>query len=331
MPASDYLTLTAKRGSGGGGGGALRGQFCVNGNYPYGPRPGIDSNVFFYGELDAVWRVDRPLAERAKADYRARGLSHIVCGPVYGLAYSHHYPDTDYRTAPEEYAEFLRWWNNPFTLSVFPTHAPYFDRNVWDLDAIRRDFLPFYQHPAIQQLVTRTMFCYEEYGRTAHMAECFDLCREMFPHARRYWHNPPGHLSPAMGDEGEELGWIVAAQHGIHGLYIQCHAVDEVPPPELGFTALQRALYDVWDMQRRFKGSCPVPPLLAGRGFNPRSPWDRVIKTVEGQDLELVYSEGMAHGMYWDKSIREEVCDQWGAAMVTVDGVVDTLDGVPRG
>lgn len=319
-------------------GSPLRGQFCLRGPFPYGPRPDRDDNVFFMGELDAVWDRDRATAERVRAAYLKAGFNHAIFGPVWSdHGYDGQYPVTDFLGDPDRYVAFLRWWNAPFSLMALPDSPPYLigpdDDRRWDLARIARDLTPFYAHPEIQRLVVRVGLAYEISGMSiGHFAEGFDWLTATFPHARRYHHNPPGHLGAGLSSEDEEACARSMARHGIHGQWVQCKPIDNnddhLPLPQ----RLARAIYDVWDVKRRFTGVCEPSPLLlpyyhGAHDIGPNSPWGAPVLGVDGQPLESVPGEYTAHPLYHDAATPDAMPPEWGAGMRTIPGIVDCLDG----
>lgn len=261
------------------------------------------------GELDAVWPHLPTTCDRVRTDYRAAGLSHLVCGPVWSdHGYDGEYPLTDYLGHPERYVEFLRWWGMPFTLMLLPDSEPYFDGRQWDMGLIERDLTPFYSHPEIQALTTRVCLAYECVVSIANFVPVFDWMLRIFPHATRFWHNPPGHLSPGLSDEDEQECWRSAARHGIDGLMLQASPSGTALPP------IEQMAYDLWDMERRFTGV--------------NSPWGKPILNLHGQPLTVEYGEGVAYPMYHDAA-PQSLAVAWGTKARTVQGVVNTLDGSP--
>ncbi len=138
-----------------------------------------------------------------------------------------------------------------------------------------------------------------------------DYLARVFPTKERFWHNPPGHLSPGNSDENEEACWREAAPY-LHGMMLQAG-----PPSGEGGdgrTPKEQMTYDLWDMQRRFHGI--------------DSPWGPPVLGADGKPLRLYYREGVTYDLYWNAT-PEAVAQEWGAAAMTVPHVSGALDGFP--
>lgn len=271
-------------------------------------------------ELDSLWRHDRAEAERILAEYTAAGFNHVPTGPVVEIGYHGHYPDTDWRSDPEGFAEFLSWLDTrglAFTLFVLPDVPTYFGGTAhgWDLARVRADLGPLYTHPAVQALTRRVCLAWEQYAPMAAMAEAFDLLREWFPDAERFWHNPPGHDAPCSSDEHSLDGWVSAAAHGCTGYMFQTWPPQTAPHDLDGRTPIEMLRYDLWDAVRRLHGK-------------PDSPWGNPpVLTTAGHLMTIEYAEGIAYGQYWADGY-EHLGPLWAEAAQSVAGVSpNTLDG----
>lgn len=319
---------------------------------PFFATMGGKPDRFFLGELEALWLQGRRAEAQAILDaYKALRFNHIVVGPIIANGYDRVFADTDWHDKPEVFADFLDWLRSngvEFTLALLPTMGPWFkgydaaNHGIgfgWDLDLIERDLTPFCQHPRIQALVRRTMLCYEEYGPISNMVACFQWARRMFPKAKRIYHNPPGHLSPANSNEHEEQAHRDCAKAGMTGMMVQCHPPDDVGPNAhfwaMGAdgqwrngegpnarTPLEQAVYDVHDIARRYRGDHGAP-------WGPIYKWAEIDgvwrETTEPLDCE--YAEGLAHAHYHTGGHFFDLSKTWGDAMRAIPGVVHSLDG----
>jgi hypothetical protein len=289
---------------------------------PYGPRPGQKDNVFFMAELDTIWREDRAMAQRILDAYVARGANHIVVNTAVACGYHDQYPAHDWRGKADQFADYLDWLTAhglAISLWVLPDVEPYYfneqhptRRRTFDWDAIERDLTPIYSHPRVQAAVERVVYMWEDYQASQEMARGFDYLRRVFAAMKRFWHNPPGHLSPGLGSEEDRRLWDLAALHGMHGLYMQAW-----PPSDTQNTPerppLAQMRYDLWDMVRRFRGV--------------DSPWGAPVLTPNGMPLDVVWCEGTAFSIYND-GYADTIGAEWARAALSVDGVTDALDGL---
>jgi hypothetical protein len=296
----------------------LRGQFVIAApGAPYGPRPGRADNVCFLAELDTIWKENVSAASEILARYLGRGANHIVVNTVVAGGYHGQYPAHDWRGRTEQFADYLDWLRDrALTLSAWllPDVQPYYDSRarLFDWSAVARDLTPIYEHPRVQAAVPRVVYMWEDYQHSSEMVRGYDWMARTFPSARRYWHNPPGHLSPGLGSEEDRRLWDLAAAHGIHGLYMQAWPPsDRQNTPER--SPLDQMRYDLWDMVRRFRGV--------------DSPWGGPVLTPDGQPLEVVWAEGAAFSIYND-GYPDTIGDEWARGALAVDGVTDVLDGL---
>lgn len=298
----------------------LRGQYVIAcAGCPYGPRPGAADNIFFMNALDQVWDRDPTTAETILQRYIQRGANHLTAGPAFANGYHDQYPPQRWLGRADRYAAYLEWVTHhglAISLWVLPDVPPYYDprARTFDWARVEADLTPFYTNARIQAVVARVVYMWEDYQASAEMVRGYDWLRRVFPHARRYWHNPPGHLSPGEGAENEQAIWRLAAAHGIHGLYLQAwpaSAADHTARPPIDQLA-----YDLHDMVRRFRGEAD-------------SPWGRTpILAEDGRPLEVVWAEGTAFDIY-NVGAPESLGATWGARARTVPGITDSLDGLP--
>lgn len=334
--ATTHRLLRKKQGAGAPSG-VLRGQFMLLTRNPFADAkwnlPKALPDRFFMATLDALWAQDRAEAERIIGEYTAAGFNHVTVGSIYGPGYHGHYPFTDWRSNAEGFAEYLRWLAGKgvaYTLMLLPDCDPYFygTGHGWDIDAVRRDFGPVYTHPTVHALTRRTCTAWEQYAPIAEMAKAFDLQREWFPNAERFWHNNPGHLSPGNSDENEEECWRSAARHGITGMLLQAapEGDGQFNNPDgtnhVGYTAIDSMRYDLWDMGRRFGLNNDKGP----KGESAGNPWGHAVTQPDGTPLTLDYFEGTAFAMYWHGH-GNDLADAWGKAASGVEGVRFCLDG----
>jgi hypothetical protein len=291
--------------------GPYYGALAILGKYGYGPRPNQENNCLFINELDVI---DPDTAARGLRDYLARGYSETACGPAVANGYHGQYPDTRWLEAgPVNYANVLKTRFAGLSRSLFalPDFAPWFDHGLYDWDRIEHQLTPFYSHPAVQGAVSRVISAWETYTSIAEMHKVFTWLARVFPTHERFWHNPPGHLSPGNSDENEEACWREAAPY-LHGMMLQAG-----PPSGEGGdgrTPKEQMTYDLWDMQRRFHGI--------------DSPWGPPVLGADGKPLRLYYREGVTYDLYWHAT-PEAVAQEWGAAAMTVPHVSGALDGFP--
>jgi hypothetical protein len=301
----------------------LRGQFVIRfAGAPYGPRPYQADNVVFMAELDTIWRGDEALAKRIIDSYLSRGANHIVVNTAVAGGYHGQYPAHDWRGQGSQFADYLEWLRaHGLTISlwVLPDLAPYYDSRarVFDWSVVDRDLTPIYTHPRVQAAVPRVVYMWEDYQRSSEMVRGYDYLARVFPSALRYWHNPPGHGSPGMGDEDEQMLWRLAAEHGIDGVYYQGWppSTNPVPGHAVG-TPIEQLRYDLWDLHRRFHGT-------------DGSPWGStpILKRRDGTPLEVVWCEGTAYSVY-NAGYPDTIGAEWARAALSVDGVTDVLDGL---
>jgi hypothetical protein len=233
-------------------------------------------------------------------------------GPPWANGYGGHFPATDWLTRVAKFAECYRWLSSQVAVSlvVGPDNGPFYDdgSRTFDWGQMSR-LTSFYDRLTRVEGVQpdRVVSQWEQWQRRSEARRLFDWVRDCFPNARRYWHNPPGHLSPGSGDEEERGTWDSALAAGIHGLYLQAD-----PYQGDGRTPKEQMVYDLGDMKRRATGD--------------HSPWGKPLLTVEGKPMDVIFAEGTAHPMYWHNA-PQTLAAEWGAAALTVVG--DTLDGIP--
>lgn len=283
--------------------------------------PQAKPDRFFLAELDSLWKHDPAEAQRVLDVYRSLGFNHVVTGPAVERGYHGHYPDTNWLGNPDGFADFLQWLTDEgmaFSLFLLPDIDPYFHGtgHGWDWALVERDFTPFYAHPRIQALTTRTILAWEQWAGLHEMARAFRWQARLFPQAERLWHNGPGHDSPCNGDEDSLIGWQSASLNGCTGFAFQAHP-PTTPPSDLdGRSPIDMLVYDLMDMRRRLHGL-------------PTSPWGNAAVTTQAGDLLTIdYLEGTAFAMYWTDDHRE-VGPAWGAAALSVEGIRYALDGAP--
>lgn len=299
----------------------FRGQFVIDcPGCPYGPRPGASDNVFFLAELDTVWKTDRAMADSILARYLALGANHIVVNTAVAGGYHREYPAHDWRGQAEAYADYVTWLHDhglAISQWVLPDVEPYYDASCpcFDWDVIDRDLTPIYSQARVQAVVHDAVYMWEDYQHSSEMARGYDYLARIFPHARRYWHNPPGHASPGLSDENEEMLWRTAAAHGMAGVYYQAWPPSQNPVPGHAVgTPIEQMAYDLGDLRRRFIGV--------------DSPWGEPILQSDGSPLEVVWAEGTAFAIY-NHGYPDTIGESWCAAALAVDGVTDCLDGLP--
>ena len=282
---------------------------------------------FFMSELDSLWRLDRAAAQRVLDHYKSLGYNHVPVGPVIEYGYSGQVPDTDWRDAPDLFAEYIVWLcvDNAmaYTLFVFPNMAPWWKggNRGWDFQKIEAEFAAIYTQPIVRALTRNVAFCWEEYTYIAGMCEGFRLLVKWFPDAERSFHTPPGHLGPGDGSESEEDSQRKCADAGMTTLDVQTRPWTDLENfDQLGVrnhdgrTPFEQAAYDVNDMQRRAVGA-------------PDSPWrDRgPIIARDGKPIRIRYMEGLSFEDYWTDPPYDRGTE-YRAAMLSINGVTDVLD-----
>jgi hypothetical protein len=278
-------------------------------------------------ELDTIWREDRALAQRMLDAYVARGANHIVVNTAVAGGYHNQYPAHDWRGQADAFADYLEWLTAhglAISLWVLPDVEPYYYNRehptrprTFDWDVIERDLTPIYTHPRVQAVAKRVVYMWEDYQHSSEMVRGYDYLARVFPDALRYWHNEPGHGSPGLSDENEEMLWRLAAAHGIDGMYLQAWPPSKNPIPgtPVGPPIVQLR-YDLWDMHRRFHGIDDSP-----WGVTP------ILKRRDGTPLDVVWCEGTAFAIY-NADYPDTIGDEWARAALGVDGVTDALDGL---
>ncbi|MEO8484169.1 MAG: hypothetical protein ABI634_18300 [Acidobacteriota bacterium] len=263
-------------------------------------------------EIDTLWQRDQAEAQRVMDRFLAIGGRHVMCGPVWANGYGGHFPATDWLSQPYEFAKFWSWLTNQVdaTLVVAPDNAPFYDDNARTFDWGQMSKLTMFYAKVrgLGVIPTRVVSQWEQWQRRDVARRLFEWVTACFPDARRYWHNPPGHLSPGAGDEEERDTWQSALDAGMHGLYLQAdpYAGGDGRSPKA------QMVYDLADMQRRARGD--------------HSPWGGPLLTREGQPMDVIFAEGTAHPMYWHGA-TQALAAEWADAALTV--VTDTIDGIP--
>lgn len=300
-------------------GGGLRGQFVIETANPFATWPEFAGhaipNRFFLAEIDTLWKVDPDAAQRVLAAALALGVTHVMTGPVWANGYAGHYPATDWLDDVAGFARFYRWLRAQVDVSLVlaPDNGPYYDTQARVFDWRQMDRLAaFYRQLRTQEgiVLERVVSQWEKWQRRDEARTLFRWMRDLWPEARRYWHNPPGHLSPGAGDEEERQTWQSALDAGIHGLYLQADPYSGGD----GRSPKEQMVYDLTDMVRRARGA--------------NSPWGPPLLTTQGTPMEIVFAEGTAHPMYWHGA-TQALAAEWGEAALAVDGVASTLDGIP--
>lgn len=307
--------------------GGLRGQFVIETANPFASMPEFAGkaipNRFFMAEIDTLWERDQDAAQRIVDGFLELGGRHVMCGPVWANGYSGHYPATNWLSKVADFATFYRWLSAQVRVSlvVAPDNGPFYNDGDRTFDWGQMSKLTaFYQRlTAVEGIQPeRVVSQWEQWQRRADARRLFEWITFLFTNARRYWHNPPGHLSPGAGDEEERDTWQSALDAGMHGLYLQANPYEGGD----GRTAKQQMVYDLTDVRCRSLGISPPwggPP-----------PWgSKPLLTREGQPMDVIFAEGTAHPMYWHQA-TQALAAEWGAAALTVEGVVDTLDGIPE-
>lgn len=302
---------------------------------PYGPRPGQPNNIFFVDEADVIWDLNPELADALLQPWVARGATGCAAGPIYAAGYHGQYPDTNWIGRGDRYAEFLTWLVQripSITLFLIPDVPPYYDgwTKEYFWDRIRRDLEPVYRHPEIQALAKagnlRVCSQWEQFSSTERMAQVWDWMADVFPDAKRFWHNPAGHGSPCLSTEDEKGGWESAFKHGLTGMLLQGDFVESndlrhhdietiIRLPEDQRNVMEQMMYGLWDIYRRFNG-------IDG------SPWGGPMLTWNGTPGEVEAFEGTAYGCYWGGIDPMIVGPQWASACRGVTGIMNVNDGL---
>lgn len=296
----------------------LKGQFVIRTKNPFAGTsefPAAKEGRFFLAELDTLWDRLPEEALRILDEYQALGANHIMGGPAWAHGYSGHYPDTNWLSRPEKLAAYLALLRNrgiAVSFVVGPDNAPYYNDRTLTFDWDKMAELGAW-YDALQTthgvVFDRVVSQWEQYQSRAEARRLFQWMKQHFPNAKRFWHNPPGHLSPGTGDEEEAATWKSAREAGIHGLYLQAIPDDDDRAPGER-PAFDQMKYDLWDMVRRFKG--------------PASPWGEPIS-----GLTVTFTEGTAHPMYW-RGDDQSLARKWAQGALSVEGVEpDSLDGLP--
>jgi hypothetical protein len=283
----------------------------IRGAFPYGPPPiSPTDQPFFMDEIDTVYATDGPeKAGEIMAAYVARRGNHLPSGPVSGGSYNNQYPFVRWIDNPDGYADFLEW---QASFGMATTHfvvADGFFGGIaygWSIPALEAEYGEFYRNPRIQALLKGVRVClaWESYSTMRHMVDAYTWLRNLLPESELWWHNPPGHDSPCMGEENDRKAWEALAKVGLVGELLQGW------PPDSGHT-VEDFKYDIWDMRRRFNGT-------------DDSPWGGPILANDGQPLIVVPFEFTAHSIYND-GYPESIGPAWADALHETG---DVLDGI---
>lgn len=312
----------------------LRGQFVLETANPFATMrrsdgslefPGAKPDRFFLAEIDVLWDRNPGEAQRIVSQALAMGINHAMTGPVRADGYKGHYPDTNWFGRAARFAEFYRWLRSQMAVSmvVMTDIRPWYDvdRKAFDWPAITQ-FTDFYGQLAAEGVeFDRVVSQWEQWQPRDVCRPLFQWMASMFPHARRYWHNPvdPPHLSPGSGAEEERPTWESFLEFG-HGMYLQADTADAydklktAPYNADGRTTFGQMQYDLYDMRRRAIGD--------------HSPWGGPLINCDGEPMEVIYAEGIAHFLYHDGGTQADA-RTWGQGALAVPGIVHSLDGIP--
>jgi hypothetical protein len=278
--------------------------------------------VFFMAELDTIYFENRALAESILTRYIALGGNHIPVNTAVAGGYHNQYPAHNYVGRGADYAAYVEWvQNHGVRASVWtlPDVEPYYHSGsrTFDWGRVDADLTPIYTQPYLQAHVTRAVYMWEDWQRSAEMQRGFDYLRRVWPHARiRAYHNPPGHMWPCAGDENEDQCVVDAVAHGMTALYYQAWPPNEDPIPghPVG-PPIEQLKYDLWDGWRRFA--------------HVDSPWP-VIPVPPGVTLEVMWAEGTAFAIY-NVHYPTSIGESWCAAALSSKGggITECLDGLP--
>lgn len=150
-----------------------------------------------------------------RAEYKARGYTHFIVGPIYERGYHDWWPGHDFREdvpgwvalMEELWADDLAPWLWVFPDGPYNLHGGYgSDVNPPDFDKARRELLPVFLHPEMQRVHCNVTFGWEvtDNGWVKTIAKAkagLEFLRDAFPTAYRYWHGAVDNGAPCNYDE----------------------------------------------------------------------------------------------------------------------------------
>jgi len=297
----------------------LRGQFVIEAVNPFVSMgfPNAIPDRFFVNELDTLYGIDKARAQAILDRYIGLGGRHTVA-LGFGKGYKGHFPDSNWLVDPDGFAGYLRWLDShgvAVTLCAAPDCEPYYNENTrtFNRAAMERDFTPFYARlRELGVIPPIIMSQYEQWQDFDESAWLWDWLTRTFPTEERIWHNPPGHLGPGPSDAPEAMCAEHVVVHGCTGWAYQGDPPGAYVRNSDGRTPLQQTLYDLADLVRRLKHG------YAG--------WPT--KTPQGGPISVRFMEATAYAMYW-WGYTQATAQEWGTAVLTVEGITDTCDGLP--
>lgn len=148
-------------------------------------------------------------------EYKGRGYTHFIVGPIYERGYHDWWPGHDFRDDVAGWVAIMEeLWQDDLApwLWVFPD-GPYnrtvgygSDVNPPDFDKARRELLPVFQHPEMQRVHCNVTLGWEvtDNGWIKTIAKAragLEFLRDAFPSAYRYWHGAVDNGAPCNYDE----------------------------------------------------------------------------------------------------------------------------------
>lgn len=288
--------------------------------------PHARSRGFFLAEIDTLFKLSEDAAWRVLDAAQQQGINHLMTGPAIAAGYHNEYPDTDWLDDVATFARLhraIRRRGIAVSLVLGPDIPPYYDQGARDFDWAAMDRLAtFYDRLRDDEGITpfRTVSQWEQWQRAAIMRRLFVWQVARWPRVEAVWHTPPRHLIPGDGAEEDRPSCQSALDAGIRRFYLQASPLDDTDEFRFpggtnkdGRLPIDQMAYDLWDMQRRARGT-------------DGSPWGGPLLCPDGTPLAISFGEGLAHPMYW-QGVARPVIQQWAAAALSV--VDECLDGLP--
>jgi hypothetical protein len=272
-----------------------------------------------------------------RAEYKARGYTHFIVGPIYERGYHDWWPGHDFREDVSGWVAIMEeLWQDDLApwLWVFPDgpynlHGGYgSDVNPPDFDKARRELLPVFQHPEMQRVHCNVTFGWEvtDNGWVKTIAKArhgLEFLRDAFPTAYRYWHGSVDNGAPCNYDEDgygcEGDAWRTLTPL-IHGYFWQTGAAGgwnlaEGRDPANRQHRIDQFIENLKYEINRFHGNHYRVGGLTG---------------ADGKLIDIIAGEYSAYFELNDGE-SEEWGRSWGALALTFPGVRGFGDGGPGG